>query len=147
MTRFEGSEIRYTAANAAYRDFVGRSAGGQAAAGRVRKLPPSEHTMEEAPDVPGRLRARGVVDTTTAAELDARLRQATWNGIRSMTVDLSGLSHLASAGVQTLHHLRDLVERNGQGLSLYAPAGSPAQASAWSLSRTPRTTRPTGRGP
>lgn len=112
---------------------------GQAAAGRVRKLPPGELTMEEAPDVPGRLRARGVVDTTTAAELDARLRQATRNGIRSATVDLSGLSHLASAGVQTLHHLRDLVERNGQALSLYAPAGSPAQA-VLSLVALPHTT-------
>ncbi|WP_433305458.1 SpoIIE family protein phosphatase [Actinoplanes sp. CA-030573] len=72
-----------------------------------------------------RLRIDGPIDARTAPELDAGLQKASAAGTRELTVDLTGVTCLASAGVAVLHRL---TARNstGGGLRLYAPTGSPA---------------------
>ncbi|MFD9701318.1 STAS domain-containing protein [Lentzea sp. NPDC059081] len=47
-------------------------------------------------------------------------------GTRSLTVDLTGVTHLASAGVALLHALSARHRDNGTELTLYAPVGTPA---------------------
>ncbi|GIH77757.1 hypothetical protein [Planobispora longispora] len=41
-------------------------------------------------------------------------------------MDLTGVTHLASAGVAVLHRLLALHRDNGTTLQLYAPIGTPA---------------------
>jgi PAS domain S-box-containing protein len=51
----------------------------------------------------GVLGVRGAVDLESAAVLKARIWQAWGGGARELTVDLGGVTHLASAGVHVLH--------------------------------------------
>ncbi|MEA5361003.1 SpoIIE family protein phosphatase [Amycolatopsis sp., V23-08] len=79
------------------------------------------------PWAPGpRIRVDGGVDAATAGEFDRGVRTAGSTGARSLTVDLTGVTHLASAGVSALHRLRALHRDNGTELRLYAPAGTNA---------------------
>jgi anti-sigma regulatory factor (Ser/Thr protein kinase)/anti-anti-sigma regulatory factor len=73
-----------------------------------------------------RLRVDGPVDVATAEEFDAGVRAAGSAGGRSPTLDLAGVSHLASAGAAALHRLVALHRDNGTELRLYAPAGTAA---------------------
>jgi serine phosphatase RsbU (regulator of sigma subunit)/anti-sigma regulatory factor (Ser/Thr protein kinase)/anti-anti-sigma regulatory factor len=66
---------------------------------------------------------RGPLDLSTADALRAELRRFSRGGTATLTVDLSGVTHLGSAGVQVLHE----VHRPGTSLHLQAPAGSVAQ--------------------
>ncbi|WP_433042394.1 SpoIIE family protein phosphatase [Dactylosporangium sp. CS-033363] len=85
--------------------------------------------MLDQPSAPGpRIRADGPVDAATVAEFDRTIRAAGSSGTRPLTVDLTGVSHLASAGVSALHRLAALHRDNGTHLRLYAPAGTPADA-------------------
>jgi anti-anti-sigma factor len=76
---------------------------------------------------PGRLRVAGPVDIVTAGRLSARLMHASAAGTRSVTVDLSGVTHLASAGVSVLYQADHRTLANDAELRLVAPGGSPAQ--------------------
>lgn len=74
-----------------------------------------------------RVRVRGPVDILTAEELGRRLSGASRGGVLPLTVDLIEVTHLASAGVQVLHQLRDQLAANQQQLALVAAPESPAQ--------------------
>jgi serine phosphatase RsbU (regulator of sigma subunit)/anti-sigma regulatory factor (Ser/Thr protein kinase)/anti-anti-sigma regulatory factor len=73
-----------------------------------------------------RVRVDGPVDAVTATEFDSAVRQAGAAGTRSLTVDLTGVTQLASAGVAVLHRLAALHRDNGSALRLYAPTAAPA---------------------
>lgn len=73
-----------------------------------------------------RIRVDGPVDAATVAEFDQAVRIAGATGTRSLTVDLTGVTHLASTGVAILHELAELHRANGTALGLYASTGSPA---------------------
>jgi serine phosphatase RsbU (regulator of sigma subunit)/anti-sigma regulatory factor (Ser/Thr protein kinase) len=66
--------------------------------------------------------ASGPIDLVSADQLRRELLQLTRGGTRPILLDLSEVTLLASAGVQVLHELHA-----GSGLTLRAPAGSPAQ--------------------
>ena len=75
-----------------------------------------------------RLRVRGPVDVATAEEFARHLSGTSRGGVLPLTVDLAAVTHLASAGVQVLHRMRDQLDAQGQRLVLLAPPGSPAHA-------------------
>ncbi|MGY1832890.1 SpoIIE family protein phosphatase [Geodermatophilus sp. SYSU D01180] len=83
----------------------------------------AEHT-----DGHPRLRVRGPVDVVTAEEFARALSGTSRGGVLPLTVDLSEVTHLASAGVQVLHRMRDQLAAQQQHLHLLAPPGSPAHA-------------------
>jgi serine phosphatase RsbU (regulator of sigma subunit)/anti-sigma regulatory factor (Ser/Thr protein kinase) len=70
-----------------------------------------------------RIRVDGPVDAASAPQLHAELQRRSRGGSRGMIVDLSGVTHLASAGVAVLFQA---VRGAGPGapLRLYAPVGS-----------------------
>jgi serine phosphatase RsbU (regulator of sigma subunit)/anti-sigma regulatory factor (Ser/Thr protein kinase)/ABC-type transporter Mla MlaB component len=74
-----------------------------------------------------RIRIDGPVDATTAATLYTQVRAASAASTRSLTVDLTGVTHLASAGVAALHRLTALNHANDTELRLYAPPGTTAE--------------------
>jgi anti-anti-sigma factor len=81
----------------------------------------------EQPSAPRpRLRVDGPLDAITAGDLDAAVRTAGAAGTRSLILDLSGVTHLASAGVAVLHQLAALHSNSGTALRLYAPTAAPA---------------------
>jgi anti-anti-sigma factor len=75
----------------------------------------------------GRIVVSGDVDTHTASTLDRRIAVESRSGIAPLTIDLSGVTHLGSAGVRALHAARDRARRQGSDCVLVAPPGSPAQ--------------------
>ncbi|RBY77976.1 hypothetical protein DQ239_09725 [Blastococcus sp. TF02-09] len=75
-----------------------------------------------------RLRVRGPVDIVTGEEFARALSGASRGGVLPLTVDLTEVTHLASAGVQVLHRMRDQLGAQQQHLRLLAPPGSPAHA-------------------
>jgi anti-sigma regulatory factor (Ser/Thr protein kinase)/anti-anti-sigma regulatory factor len=75
----------------------------------------------------GRVRVDGPVDAGTATQLQHELMRRTRGGALPLFVDLTGVTHLASAGVATLHRLVDRHRRQHAALTLYAEPGSPAQ--------------------
>ncbi|MFA1538269.1 SpoIIE family protein phosphatase [Actinomadura monticuli] len=76
---------------------------------------------------PPRIRVDGSVDATTAAQLREELQMRTHGGTTPLTVDLTGVTHLASAGVAVLYEAVTRTGAPGRPLLLYAPAGGPAQ--------------------
>jgi len=62
----------------------------------------------------------------TVAALESRLAMETRGGTRSLALDLSGLTHLASAGVQLLQEVRRTARAHGEELTLLASTGSVA---------------------
>ncbi len=81
----------------------------------------------EQPSASGaRWRIDGPVDGATADTVERELSFAGSTGARSLVLDLTGVSHLASAGVAVLHRLTARHEGNGTELRLYAPAGTNA---------------------
>ncbi|URN06123.1 SpoIIE family protein phosphatase [Actinomadura madurae] len=74
-----------------------------------------------------RIRVDGPVDAATAGQLREELQMRTRGGTAALTVDLTGVTHLGSAGVAVLHEARAHTDALGRPLLLYAPAGSPAQ--------------------
>lgn len=95
----------------------------------------------------GTLIIAGPIDSTTAPYLDRSLRSYMHHVARGLTVDLSHVTQLASAGVrvlaQAIHRTTRTSASHGVDLTLYAPAGSPAQH-VLALTRLPHTT---GAGP
>jgi serine phosphatase RsbU (regulator of sigma subunit)/anti-sigma regulatory factor (Ser/Thr protein kinase)/anti-anti-sigma regulatory factor len=73
-----------------------------------------------------RLAVAGALHLGTAASLSTRLGVESRGGTRALVVDLSGLTHLASAGVQLLRQARAAARDHGQDLVLIAPVGTVA---------------------
>ena len=74
----------------------------------------------------GRIVVSGDVDSNTASTLDRQIAVESRSGIAPLTIDLSGVTHLGSAGVSALAAARDRARRQGGDYVLVAPAGSPA---------------------
>jgi anti-anti-sigma factor len=74
----------------------------------------------------GRIVVSGDVDSITASTLDRLIAVESRSGIAPLTIDLSGVTHLGSAGVRALAAARDRARRHGGGCVLVAPPGSPA---------------------
>jgi anti-anti-sigma factor len=68
----------------------------------------------------------GPIDLSSAVELRRRLEDASRGGVLPLTVDLTGVNHLASAGVQLLYQLAEQMAADGTRLRLIAPTGSAA---------------------
>ena len=105
-----------------------------------RPVDPDPFLVLDQPSAPQpRVRVDGPVDTSTAPSLEEQLQRATVAGTRSLTLDLTGVTHLGSAGVDVLHRLAQQNTTHHTDLRLYAPAGSPAHA-ILDLVRLPHTT-------
>jgi anti-anti-sigma factor len=74
----------------------------------------------------GRIIVRGDVDSSTASTLDRQIAVESRSGIAPLTIDLSGVTHLGSAGVSALAAARERASRQGGECVLVAPPGSPA---------------------
>jgi anti-anti-sigma factor len=82
-----------------------------------------------AADDVARVRVDGPVDAATADQLHTALAHRTRGGTRPLTVDLTGVTHLGSAGVSALFAVRRSALRAGDGeaaLVFHAPVGSVA---------------------
>ncbi|MGW9191253.1 SpoIIE family protein phosphatase [Streptomyces rubiginosohelvolus] len=101
-------------------------------------------TVEPHLDIPGLLIADGTIDTVTVGRLDDAVMTASRAGTRSVAVDLSGVEHLASAGVQALHRARATLAGHGQVLTLHARPGTVA-ADVLELADLPHSPRPNNR--
>uniref|UniRef100_UPI00082AD2A9 STAS domain-containing protein n=1 Tax=Aldersonia kunmingensis TaxID=408066 RepID=UPI00082AD2A9 len=69
----------------------------------------------------------GTIDASTVAEFERAVRTEGAAGTRSLVLDLTDVTHLASAGVALLHQLVALHRANGATLRLYAPLGTAAE--------------------
>jgi len=70
----------------------------------------------------------GALDHRSSDELRRRLSHATRGGTIGIVVDLGGVTHLGSAGVQVLYdEMLPHASDDAAGLTLVAPPGSPAQ--------------------
>jgi anti-anti-sigma factor len=74
----------------------------------------------------GRIVVTGDVDSNTASTLDRQIAVESRSGIAPLTIDLSGVTYLGSAGVSALAAARDRARRQGGDCVLVAPPGSPA---------------------
>lgn len=75
---------------------------------------------------PGHIVVSGDVDSTTASTLDRQIAVESRSGIAPLTIDLSAVTHLGSAGVSALAAACDRALRQGGDCVLIAPPGSPA---------------------
>jgi anti-anti-sigma factor len=66
----------------------------------------------------------GSIDQVSADQFRVELMRSARGGMSDLTIDLSQVTYLGSAGVQVLHEVRAL---NGGALKLVAPPGSVAQ--------------------
>jgi anti-anti-sigma factor len=83
----------------------------------------------DAADDVARVRVDGPVDAVTAEQLHTALSHRTRGGTRPLIVDLTGVTHLGSAGVSALFAARRSAMRTTDGepaLVLHAPVGSVA---------------------
>ena len=74
-----------------------------------------------------RIRIDGPIDAATVEQVQRAINSAGAVGARDLTVDLAGVSHLASAGVAALHLAAAAHRDNHTRLHLYAPTGTPAE--------------------
>jgi anti-anti-sigma factor len=74
----------------------------------------------------GRIVVSGDIDSNTASTLDRQIAVESRSGIAPLTIDLSAVTHLGSAGVSALAAARDRARRQGGDCVLVAPPGSPA---------------------
>jgi anti-anti-sigma factor len=75
---------------------------------------------------PPHVAVHGPIDLPSAVELHRRLEDASRGGVLPLTIDLTGVSHLASAGVQLLYQLAEQMAGDGSRLRLIAPSGTAA---------------------
>lgn len=73
-----------------------------------------------------RLVVRGPIDISTVRELRRELRETSRGGALPLTVDLAGVTHLASAGIELLYGFVEEMKVDGSRVVLVAPPGSPA---------------------
>lgn len=93
---------------------------------RGRYQRPGDHEFSSVLRGPGHIMVSGDVDSITASTLDRQLAVESRSGIAPLTVDLSAVTHLGSAGVGALAAARDRAGRQGGSCVLIAPPGSPA---------------------
>jgi serine phosphatase RsbU (regulator of sigma subunit)/anti-sigma regulatory factor (Ser/Thr protein kinase)/anti-anti-sigma regulatory factor len=74
----------------------------------------------------GRIVVSGEVDSNTASTLDRQIAVESRSGLVPLTIDLSAVTHLGSAGISALAAARDRALRQGSECVLVAPPGSPA---------------------
>jgi len=74
----------------------------------------------------GHIVVSGDVDSTTASTLDRQIAVESRSGIAPLTIDLSAVTYLGSAGVSALAAARDRARRQGGDCVLVAPPGSTA---------------------
>jgi anti-anti-sigma regulatory factor len=74
------------------------------------------------------VRVGGPANIATAEWLASRLLTACRGGVLPLTVDLTGVTVLASAGIKALYQVRERLRAHRQELTLIAPPGSPAAA-------------------
>lgn len=77
-------------------------------------------------ELAGRIVVSGDIDATTASTLDRQIAVESRSGIAPLIIDLSGVTHLGSAGVSALAAARDRARTQGGEFVLVAPPGSPA---------------------
>ena len=70
------------------------------------------------------VKVSGSIDQVSADQFRVELMRSARGGMSDLTIDLSQVTYLGSAGVQVLHEVRAL---NGDTLKLLAPPGSVAQ--------------------
>lgn len=75
---------------------------------------------------PGRIVVRGDVDANAAATLDRQLAVESRSGLAALTIDLSAVTHLGSAGVSALTAARDRARKQGGDCRLVAAPGTAA---------------------
>ena len=76
---------------------------------------------------PAGVRVTGPLDATTAVHLRQELLRRSRGGTLPLTVDLTGVTLLGSAGVSALHQVAERHRHQGAPLDLHAPPGSAAQ--------------------
>jgi anti-anti-sigma factor len=82
-------------------------------------------TVDIATDGPvAHVRAAGPVDVSTAVQLSRRLLAASAGGTLPLTVDLTKVSYLASAGIRALYEVRQQLSAHRQNMRLLAVPGS-----------------------
>jgi anti-anti-sigma factor len=74
----------------------------------------------------GHIVVSGDIDSNTASTLDRQIAVESRSGIAPLTIDLSAVTHLGSAGVSALAAARDRARSQGGDCVLVAPPGSPA---------------------
>ncbi|MFI1996043.1 SpoIIE family protein phosphatase [Actinoplanes sp. NPDC020271] len=85
-------------------------------------------TIAELPgDHEARVAVSGPVDATTAQPMLLELLRRSRGGTVPMTVDLTGVTHLASAGVSALYQIGEQHHEQKAALMLIASPGSPAR--------------------
>ena len=114
---------------------LGTASGPESAA----SLAPPFDVMNEAAGGIARALVRGAVDITTADQLLRRLLAACRGGTLPLTVDLTGVTQLASAGVSALYQLSRQLKLHQHSLSLIVTPGSAVDA-VLELVRLPRVT-------
>jgi anti-anti-sigma factor len=75
---------------------------------------------------PPHVAVHGPIDLPSAGELHRRLEDASRGGVLPLTIDLTGVNHLASAGVRLLYQLAEQMATDGSRLRLIAPTGTAA---------------------
>lgn len=108
----------------------------------VTQVPPPMFAAELVIGEPGAqpavsVRVTGPVDSSTAERLTGQLMSACRGGVLPLTVDLSAVTILASAGVRVLYQVKDQLTAHGEELTLVSASGSPA-AVVLDLVRLPR---------
>ncbi|MEV0559942.1 SpoIIE family protein phosphatase [Dactylosporangium sp. NPDC050588] len=79
------------------------------------------------PNAPSsRIAVHGPLDAETVREFSAELDRHTLGGTHDLIVDLTAVTHLASAAVAELYRTRPGTQQRQQPLQVYAPAGSTA---------------------
>jgi len=94
--------------------------------GRATHLRPVNSEFISLVGAPGRIVVSGDVDATTASTLDRQIAVESRSGIAPLTIDLSEVTHLGSAGVSALAAARARARKQGGDCVLIAPPGSPA---------------------
>ena len=90
--------------------------------------PAASHLLiTELADAETSVRVDGPIDADTADLVRKELLRRSRGGTVGLTVDLSGVTHLSSAGVSALHHVASRHAEQKAPLHLRAPEGSPAQ--------------------
>lgn len=113
--------------------------GSQPSGARVARPAPAPFTTEMVAAQPEPwMQATGPVDVTTAERFTSHLLTACRGGTLPLTVDLSAVTVLASAGVRSLDEVSAQLAAHGHELTLVAAPGSPA-ASVLDLAHLPRT--------
>jgi anti-anti-sigma factor len=101
-----------------------------------RPAPPFSADLAPAGPEP-HVRVAGPLDVTTAPQLTGRLLSACRGGVLPLTVDLTAVTVLASAGVRVLHEVSAQLAAHQRQLTLVAETGS-AAAAVLDMVRLPR---------